>query len=356
MAQKRELRCVIAAGGTAGHVLPALAVAEALGQRGVQVTFAGSRDRVEARLVPEAGYEFDAFESTGLPRRPGLALARALAIAARAPAACLAILRRRRPDVVLGGGGYVSGPMVVAAGLSRTPAALLEADAELGLANRLAAPFAGRVFLALPIAGRDGAKYSVTGRPVPLRSRAISEPEARRRFELPAEDPVLLVLGGSQGARRLNVLAVERWGVAGPAVLHLCGERDYPALRDRVSRPDYRLLAFTDEIGVAYSAADLALARAGGSVWELAAAGLAAVLVPYPHATADHQAKNARFFEEAGGAVAIDESQLDRVPKLVEDLLTDAARRERMRAAMQKVARPDAADEIAEELIALARA
>jgi UDP-N-acetylglucosamine--N-acetylmuramyl-(pentapeptide) pyrophosphoryl-undecaprenol N-acetylglucosamine transferase len=322
----------------------------------VLVSFAGSPDRVEARLVPEAGYEFDVFESTGLPRRPGLALARALAIAARAPAACFAILRRRRPDVVLGGGGYVSGPMVVAAGLSRTPAALLEADAELGLANRLAAPFARRVFLALPIAGRDGAKYSVTGRPVPQRSRGIPAPEARRRFELPAKVPVLLVLGGSQGARRLNELAVERWGNAGPVVLHLCGERDYPALRDRVSRPDYRLLAFTDQIGAAYSAADLALARAGGSVWELAAAGLPAVLVPYPHATADHQAKNARFFEEAGGAVAVDESELERVPELVEELLADAAPRERMREAMQRVARPGAADEIAEELIALAGA
>jgi UDP-N-acetylglucosamine--N-acetylmuramyl-(pentapeptide) pyrophosphoryl-undecaprenol N-acetylglucosamine transferase len=300
--------------------------------------------------------EFLRIESAGLPRRPGFALARALAIAARAPAACLAILRRRRPDVVLGGGGYVSGPMVVAAGLSRTPAALLEADAEFGLANRLAAPFARRVFLALPIAGRDGAKYSVTGRPVPLRSRAIPAAEARRAFELPADGPVLLVLGGSQGASRLNELAVERWGVEGPAVLHLCGERDYPALRDRVSRADYRLVAFTDEIGAAYSGADLALARAGGSVWELAAAGLPAVLVPYPHATADHQAKNARFFEQAGGAVAVDESELERVPKLVEELLADAGRRERMREAMQKVARPEAADEIAEELIALAGA
>ena len=183
---------------------------------------------------------------------------------------------------------------------------------------------------------------------MPLRSRAIPAPEARRRFELPAEGPVVLVLGGSQGARRLNELAVERWGDAGPAVLHLCGERDFPALRGRVSRPDYRLLAFTGEIGAAYSAADLALARAGGSVWELAAAGLPAVLVPYPHATADHQAKNARFFEEAGGAVAVDESELDRVPRLLEGLLADSARRGRMREAMQKVARPGAADEIAQ--------
>src|SRR6266536_2690297 len=289
MAEKRELSCVIAAGGTAGHVLPALAVAEALQERGVRVSFAGSPDRVEARLVPEAGYELDTFRSSGLPRRAGVGLARALVTAAGAPAACVKILRRRRPDVVLGGGGYVSGPMIVAAALQRTPAALLEADAHLGFANRLAAPLAKRVFLALAIDGLDGPKYRITGRPVPLRSRALPAADARRLFELPAEGLLLLVLGGSQGALRLNELAVERWGAEGPAVLHLCGERDYEALRQRIRRADYRLLPFTDEIGAAYGAADLALARAGGSVWELAAAGVPAVLVPYPHATADHQ-------------------------------------------------------------------
>jgi UDP-N-acetylglucosamine--N-acetylmuramyl-(pentapeptide) pyrophosphoryl-undecaprenol N-acetylglucosamine transferase len=320
------------------------------------VSFAGSPDRVEARLVPEAGFEFDAFRSAGLPRRVGAALAHSIVTAARAPTACFRILARRRPDVVLGGGGYVSGPMVLAAAVRRTPAALLEADAHLGLANRLAAPFAARVFLALPIPGRDGAKYRVTGRPVPRRSRSAATAAGRRLFELPEQAPVLLVLGGSQGARRLNELAVERWGAGGPAVLHLCGERDYPALRDRVTRPDYRLLPFTNEIGAAYGAADLALARAGGSVWELAAAGLPAVLVPYPHATADHQTKNARHFEAAGAAIVVPESELERVPPLVDELLLDAPRRERMRRAMLETARPDAADEIAQELIALASA
>jgi UDP-N-acetylglucosamine--N-acetylmuramyl-(pentapeptide) pyrophosphoryl-undecaprenol N-acetylglucosamine transferase len=116
------------------------------------------------------------------------------------------------------------------------------------------------------------------------------------------------------------------------------------------------VVAFTDEVGAAYSAADLALARAGGSVWELAAAGLPAVLVPYPHATADHQLKNARHFEAAGGALVVEESELERVPGLVEDLLDDPPRREQMREAMQAIARPDAAEEIAEELIALAAA
>ena len=322
----------------------------------MKVTFAGSPDRAEARLVPEAGYELDTFRAAGLPRRPGLALVRSLVKVAGAPPACLRILRRRRPHVVLGGGGYVSGPMVLAAALRGTPTAVMEADAHLGLANRLAAPFAKRVFLAFSVDGHDGGKYRVTGRPVPERARPPSRADARRTFELPADGPVLLVLGGSQGSRRLNELAVEAWGGAGPAVLHLCGERDYAELRTRVSRPEYRLLPFTDEIGAAYGAADLTLARAGGGIWELAAAGLPAVLVPYPHATADHQAKNARHFEAVGGVVVVPETELERVPALVGELLADTGRRWRMSAAMRGAARPDAAREIAEELIALASA
>src|SRR4051794_625943 len=150
MESKSQLRCVIAAGGTAGHVVPSLAVAEALRARGVQVSFAGSPDRIEARLVPEAGYEFDGFRISGLPRRPGVAQLKAAMLAGSAPRACARILAARRPDVVFGGGGYVAGPMVYAAWRRRIPAALSEADAHLGLSNRLASRFARRVFLAYP--------------------------------------------------------------------------------------------------------------------------------------------------------------------------------------------------------------
>lgn len=320
------------------------------------MTFAGSPERIEARLVPEAGYELDSFRISGLPRRPGVALARALLLAGRAPRACARILAARRPDVVLGGGGYVAGPMVYAAARRRIPAAVMEADAHLGLANRLAAPFARRVFLAFPIEGRGGPKYRVTGRPIPARSRPSERGEARRAFGLPDEGPVLLVFGGSQGARSLNELAVSRFGLSGPAVLHLCGEHDYESLRPRVGRDDYRLLAFTDEFGAALAASDLVLARAGGSIWEVAAAGRPAILVPYPHATADHQTKNALYFERAGGGVVVPEAELESVPDLVRSLLADPGRLETMGAAMLRVARPDAASEIAEELIALAKA
>jgi UDP-N-acetylglucosamine--N-acetylmuramyl-(pentapeptide) pyrophosphoryl-undecaprenol N-acetylglucosamine transferase len=357
MGEQSPLRCLIAAGGTVGHVAPSLAVAEALRARGVEVTFAGSPDRVEARLVPERGYAFDSFRVAGFPRRPGLQLARALGLAAAAPIVCEQILARRRPHVVLGGGGYVAGPMVVAAWTRRIPAALTEADAHLGLANRLAAPFAERVFLALPVEGRDGSKYRAVGRPVPERSRAVPRAEARERLGLPQDEPVVLVFGGSLGAALLNELAVEAWGSGGPTVLHLSGERDYASLEERVSRPGYHLLPFLDEIGLAYGAADLAVARAGGSVWELAAAALPALLVPGSFATGDHQRKNAEWFERAGGAIVVDEADApQRVPALAAELLADPARLDAMRAAMRAVAKPDAADTIADELVALAAA
>jgi UDP-N-acetylglucosamine--N-acetylmuramyl-(pentapeptide) pyrophosphoryl-undecaprenol N-acetylglucosamine transferase len=331
-------------------------VAEALRARGAGVTFAGSPGRFEAKLVPEAGFEFDPFEIAGLPRRPGVAQVRAALRAAGAVRACRKILQRRRPDVVLGGGGYVAGPMVLAAAGQRIPAALMEADAHLGLANRLSSPFARRVFLSFPIPGREGAKFRVTGRPIPAASRATLSKERARGHFFFEHGPLLLVFGGSQGAWSLNELAVESFGAFGPAVLHLSGERDFAKLAERVSRPDYRLLPFVPDFGAALAAADLVLARAGGSVWEVAAAHRPAILVPYPSATADHQTKNARYFEQAGGAVVVPETELGRVPELARSLLDDADRLETMGAAMGRVARPDAADEIAEELIAIAAA
>ena len=320
----------------------------------MHVTFAGSPDRAEARLVPEAGYELDTFRIVGLPRRPSLELAFALILAGRAPRDCSRILRRRQPDVVLGGGGFVAGPMVYAAWRKRIPASLMEADAYLGLSNKLAKPFAQRLFLAYPLV--HGSKTRVVGRPIPARSHVVPRAEARARLELPADGPVLLVAGALAGARALNELAIESFGAAGPAVLHISGERDYEWLRPRVMRPDYRLIPSTEDFGAALGAANLALARAGGTVWELAAAGLPAILVPYPFATRDHQTLNARYFERGGGAIVVPETALGRVPDIARSLLGDARRLDAMGAAMRSVAKPGAAHEIAEELIALASA
>jgi UDP-N-acetylglucosamine--N-acetylmuramyl-(pentapeptide) pyrophosphoryl-undecaprenol N-acetylglucosamine transferase len=321
----------------------------------VLVTFAGSPEHVEARLVPDAGFEFDPFRIAGFPRRPSVALARALLLAGAAPRACRAILRRRRPDVVLGGGGFVAGPMVFAASTMRIPSALTEADAHLGLANRLAAPFARLLFLAYPIETRYRAKVRVVGRPIPVTSRPMPQADARAIFELPAEGRVLGVFGALAGAKALNDFVADTWGKTGPPILHLTGQRDYESVRARVHRDDYRVLPQTDRFGAAVSAADLVLARSGSTVWELAAAGRPAIFVPYPFATGDHQAVNAQHFVRAGGAIMVRELDLDDVPELVRSLLEDPARRERMGEAMLRVARPDAAAKIADGLIALAR-
>ena len=153
------------------------------------MTFAGTPDRVESRLVPEAGFPLDTFPVSGLPRKPSAAQLRAAWRASAAPAHCLRILARRRPDVVLGAGGYVAGPMVLAARLRGIPAALTEADAHLGLANRLAAPFARRLFFAYAIPSRNGAKVRVVGRPIPVSHRGSTREEGRRRFGLSESAP-----------------------------------------------------------------------------------------------------------------------------------------------------------------------
>jgi UDP-N-acetylglucosamine--N-acetylmuramyl-(pentapeptide) pyrophosphoryl-undecaprenol N-acetylglucosamine transferase len=319
------------------------------------VTFAGSPDRVEARLVPEAGFELDTFRISGLPRRPSLALLRAVLLAGAAPWACRRILRARRPDVVLGGGGYVAGPMVFAASTMRIPAALTEADAHLGLANRLAAPFAQRLLLAYPIDTRFESKSRVVGRPVPARSRPVPQEDAREMFELPPEGRILGVVGALAGARALNEFVVETWGATGPPILHITGARDYDLVRAGVTRDDYRVVPETERFGAALSAVDLVLGRSGSTVWEIAAAGRPAVFVPYPFATGDHQAANAEYFVHAGGAIMIRELELDTVPELVRSLLDDGPRLERMSTAMLAAAKPHAASDIADELVALAQ-
>ena len=191
---------------------------------------------------------------------------------------------------------------------------------------------------------------------MPSAHLGVSQAEGRRRFGISGDAPVLAFFGALAGARSLNEFAVETYGDSGPTVLHVSGERDYEGLRGRVHRDDYVLLASTSEFGAALAAPDIAISRAGGTVWELAAAGTPAILVPYPHATADHQTQNARHFERGGGAVVVPETELERVPAVVDELLADRPRLESMRAAMLSMARPQAAEEIAEELIELAAA
>jgi len=347
-------RVVIAAGGTAGHVVPALAVADALRAEGAQVVFVGG-ERAERTLVPGAGFALHPIAVEGLSRSNPVRAVRAGLRAAAAVRAAERILARERADVVMGGGGYVSGPVGLAAVARRIPLVLTEADSRLGLANRLLAPFARRVCLAFPVPGRTSERYLVTGRPVPP---ANEDPvAARARFGLGPDETCVLVFGGSLGARSINEAAIEAFRGASFRVLHACGTRDYPLLRDRVPGPHYDLREYITPFGDALAACDLCVARAGSSIFEVAGHGRPAVLVPYPYASGDHQAANARWMADAGAAVVVPDAELtpSRLAQEVAALLADPSRLAAMGRASASLARPEAARIVAAEVLAAAR-
>jgi UDP-N-acetylglucosamine--N-acetylmuramyl-(pentapeptide) pyrophosphoryl-undecaprenol N-acetylglucosamine transferase len=286
----------------------------------------------------------------GISRSNPLKAARAVLRAAAALAAARAILARRRADAVLGGGGYVAGPVGLAAVLRGLPLVLTEADSHLGLTNRLLAGPARRVCLAFPLEGRTGPRYRVTGRPVPptITDRA----GARVQLGIGAEETCVLVFGGSLGARSINEAAPVAFAGAPYRVLHVAGTRDFPRLRAPDDR--YVLLEYLVPFGTALAAADLAVARAGGSVFELAQYALPAVLVPYPHASADHQSANARWMASRGAAVVVPDAELtpERLRAEVDGLLADRDRLTAMTDASAALARPGAARDIAAEVLA----
>ena len=338
-------------------MVPALAVAAALQAEspGTRIVFAGG-ERAEQELVPAAGYELRTLSVQGLHRtKPWLALRAALK-AVFAVGASWRLLGELRPAAVLGGGGYVAGPVGLAAVLRRVPLVLSEADSHLGLTNRVLARAARRVCLAFPIDGRSGARYRVTGRPVPARDG--DRAAARARFGLGADEQLLLVFGGSLGARSINEAAFAAFAAQAPCrVLHVSGQRDHGDLAARDHGPHYDLQPYLGDFGDALAAATLTVARSGGSVFEIAAAGLPAILVPYPSAAGDHQAGNAAWMERAGAAVVVPDAELSGpgLAELAGALLADPERLAAMGAAASSLARPDAAREIAGEVLAAAR-
>jgi UDP-N-acetylglucosamine--N-acetylmuramyl-(pentapeptide) pyrophosphoryl-undecaprenol N-acetylglucosamine transferase len=317
---------------------------------------------MEAELVPAAGYEIDFLRVRGIDRRNPLRAARAGAEAIGAVGAARAVLKRRRADVVMGGGGYVAGPAGLAATLARIPLVLTEADSHLGLANRLLAGRARRVCLAFPIEGREGDRYLVTGRPVPDAVLAADRGAARARFGIGAEERTVLVVGGSQGAKSVNFAAVEAFAEREGRdfrVLHLAGTRDYAELRERLDAAPspyswgYELIEYEPDLGEVLAASDLVLGRSGGSIFEFTAAGRPAVLVPYPYATADHQRANAGWMQAAGAATIVEDDALDPAGLLTEvgGILGDDARLAKMSAAARELAKPHAARTIADQVL-----
>ncbi len=318
------MKVVFAGGGTGGHLYPAIAIADALsGERG-SITFFGTADRLESKIVPKAGYRLETVASRPLTRKPSLELIRTLFANASGTFQSLGKLTRLKPDLLIATGGYVCFPVVLAARILRVlrrikaPIVLLEPNAHPGLTNRLLAPLVDEVWGAFekPDA-RFASKYVHTGIPVRAALRDLPNREdALARLGLSANRRTLLAIGGSQGARSINdalTSIVKTGGLPeGWQLIHVTGEREYDRVRAALgSSSDSAVRPYLDDVSDAFAASDLILARAGAStLGELAATGKPAVLVPYPHASDDHQRHNAMVVAEAGAAVVVDDREL----------------------------------------------
>lgn len=363
------LSVVIAGGGTGGHLFPGIAVAREMIRRvpGARVTFAGTSRGLEAKVVPAEGFELDVIRSAGLKGKSMLARLRGALLIVPSLLDAWRVISRRRPQVVVGVGGYSSGPIVLMARLRGVKTLVLEQNAVPGLTNRLLA----RIVHAAAVTYEETLTHFrgrgfVSGNPV--REEFFSAASAASASPGPDARPShkVLVLGGSQGAHVLNVaVAAAAPGLVNrlPSleVLHQTGARDLETVRAayRSAGVPARAESFLNPVAPEMAAADLVICRAGATTLaELAASGRPAILVPYAAATDDHQRRNARVLVSAGAAAMVEESELsgDRLTRLVVELLEDGARRTAMARAMHRQARPEAAGLIVARLLELARA
>lgn len=355
---------VFAGGGTGGHLFPGLAIAEALQSKvpAARISFAGSRDKIEATVVPRHGYEFDPVWISGFRRRLSLSTFVFPLKVAVSLWQARGIIRRRRPDVVVGTGGYVSGPVVYMAARMGVPTLIQEQNEYPGVTTRLLAKRADEVHITFEETRAhiaDARVVHVTGNPVRSSLRRLPTANARRVWGLDPDRPVLFVFGGSLGASSINTAVggmLRSLDEQGVQVLWQTGARDAQAARDAAAGSAHVVVReFIHEMDAAYSAATLVLCRAGAtSLAELTVLGLPSVLVPYPHAAADHQRRNARALENAGAARVVEDGQARTLGAVVLELLRDQDALRRMSEAAARLGRPDAASCIADAVIRLA--
>jgi UDP-N-acetylglucosamine--N-acetylmuramyl-(pentapeptide) pyrophosphoryl-undecaprenol N-acetylglucosamine transferase len=315
---------------------------------------------MERVLVPRAGYPFSTVRVRGFTRSLGWHTLRSAASLPVAGVDAWRLVRTLRPACTVGVGAYASGPVVAVAALLGMPTLAIEMDAHMGWTNRLLSRLVDRVCLSLPGAHGDGGKFVYTGRPIRPGLLAATREEGRARFGLADDLTVVLVFGGSLGARTLNDATLAAFAAEPTpfAVLHVTGERDYARVRaavDAGGNPRYQAFPFLDDFGLALAACDIAVARAGGSVAELLARGVPSVLVPWPAAAGDHQTANAQAVAAAGAAVMVPDGECTG-PRLTAEVTRMLAPgvRERMGVAALALARPDAAFRVADEIVQLA--
>ncbi len=357
------MRVLLSGGGTAGHIYPALAVAGLLIAEGHDVGFVGTPEGLEARLAAEAGIPFFGLPARGFDRSNPLTLASSSAVIAASTGRAFALLRRERADVVFGFGGYVSLPLGLAAVARRVPLVLHEQNSVPGLANRILSRWARAIGVTYEASVRrlpHARRVEVTGNPVREAVLAANKERGREALGLDPGSTVLLVFGGSRGARHLNDalidLAPALMQVPSLQVLHVAGRIEAASVADRIRQslgapdPRYSVVDYIDAMGDAIAAADVVVSRAGAtSIAEITAIGRAAVLVPYPFATDDHQTLNAQTVAAGGGAEVVADAELDsgRFAEVVLGVVTDAERRARMAAASSALGRRDATQRVA---------
>jgi len=353
---------LVAGGGTAGHLLPGLAVARALvaaGHDPSTIHFVGAERGPESEMVPAQGFTVDVLPGRGIQRRLTLANVAAVFDLFRALFRGIGVVRRRRPQVIVVLGGYASFACGVGAVLTRTPLVLLEQNKKAGAVNRALRRFA--TASAVSFEGTDLPRATVTGNPLRPEIRHMAEhPDpsgARVALGLPTDRTVIGVFSGSLGSRRINDAVrglVGRWEDRSDlAIRHVVGKRDFDAFQAQAPRPPagglvYQVLAYEDRVDLLLDAADVAVTRSGGTVFELMAAGVPSILVPLPIATRDHQLANAEAVVAVGGAVLVPDLELDtdRLERELAALLSDPGRLVAMSEAMRAGARVDAAEAV----------
>ncbi len=372
---ERSPRIVVAGGGTTGHLSPGLAVAQVLRDRGSELLFVGTASGPESRIVPNEGYAFAEIPVIG--RGKGSLTPRnvkALFVLVRGIAVALGVLRRFRPDAVLGTGGYVSLPVVLAARALGVPVVVHEQNSVLGLANRVAARFAYKVCLSFPLHQDKTLSNAVmTGNPVRAEISSLDKVSARehglQRFELEDQRRTIFITGGSQGAVKINTAVMDAYGRLRNRddlqLLHLTGSKNLAAVEafidaNAVPRDSliWRAVGYTDEMHLAYAVADLAVCRAGAStIAELSSVGLPAIFVPLPGSIDDDQRRNAEAFVERNAGVMISDKDFDggRLYETIDALSLDADRLVQMSVSMRALCRPEAANDVAKHVFEAAK-
>jgi len=358
------MRIMITGGGTGGHTSPAVAIIEELQRRDprLAVQWVGRKGGIEERICERIAVPFRSVPVEGWPRRQSLRRLWVAAKLALGVARSLLYLKRFRPQLVIGVGGYVSLPLCFAAQRLGVPTILHEQNKRLGMANQLLATRAARILLSYPDTIGDYARENarVVGNPVRAEFRSPPERQAAcEQLGLAPEIPVVLVSGGSQGAHSLNAAmaaALPQFGAQEVQFLWMTGQADAPQAREVAQRAaaHVEVFAFIDDMATACAAADLIIGRAGASsAAEIAVLGKPSILVPYPHATDNHQEQNARAFQDAGAAILLPDAECtgDRLAHIIRELLADSDRLEAMAAAAASLARPGAAGAIVEEIL-----